>query len=272
MVGVCSMRLSRLTGSSEPIWRKLLLAIAVSSVALPQTPSRIQSLVSAGSLDSMRWPNFRDYQPSLQKFYEPVNYAPVWVKGGSPSSQALVMIELLRNAWKKGLEPEDYDASRWDSRLHAMQGSAADPAEFDVALTVCTMRYISDLRIGRIDPQHFKFGLSVEQKKYDLAHFLRDRILATPNPEAALDGVEPPFAGYRRTEQALARYIELASTDDGEKLPDVTKPIEPGQSYEGVPRLTRFLKLVGDLPPGATLSSDPQVYGGALVDAVKSFQ
>lgn len=38
------------------------------------------------------------------------------------------MIELLRNAWKKGLEPEDYDASRWDSRLHAMQGSAADPA------------------------------------------------------------------------------------------------------------------------------------------------
>ncbi|MGB2668801.1 MAG: peptidoglycan-binding protein [Candidatus Acidiferrum sp.] len=76
----------------------------------------------------MRWPNFRDYQPSLQKFYEPVNYTPAWVKGSSPSSQALAMIELLRNAWKKGLEPEDYDASRWDSRLHAMQGSAADPA------------------------------------------------------------------------------------------------------------------------------------------------
>ena len=63
-----------------------------------------------------------------------------------------------------------------------------------------------------------------------------------------MDEVEPPFAGYRRTEQALARYIELARTDDGEKLPAVTKPIEPGQSYLGVPRLARFLRLVGDLP------------------------
>ena len=51
-------------------------------------------------------------------------------------------------------------------------------ARFDVALTVCTMRYVSDLHIGRINPQHFKFGLSVEQKKYDLAQFLRDRIMS----------------------------------------------------------------------------------------------
>lgn len=78
------MRLSSLTGRSEPTWRKLLLVIAVSSVAFPQTPSRIQSLVSAGSLESMRWPNFRDYQPLLQKFYEPLNYAPAWVQGARP--------------------------------------------------------------------------------------------------------------------------------------------------------------------------------------------
>ena len=110
---------------------------------------------------------------------------------------------------------------------------------FDVALTVCTMRYVSDLRIGQINPQHFKFGLSVEQKKYDLAQFLRDRIMTTSDVRAVLDEMEPPFTGYRRTEEALARYIELARTDDGEKLPAVTKPIEPGQSYLGVPRLAR---------------------------------
>ena len=84
--------------------------------------------------------------------------------------------------------------------------------------------------------------------------------------------MEPPFTGYRRTEQALARYIELARTDDGEKLPHVTKPIEPGQSYSGVPRLARFLRLVGDLPPDATLPSDTQTYSGPVVDAVKRFQ
>jgi murein L,D-transpeptidase YcbB/YkuD len=39
-----------------------------------------------------------------------------------------------------------------------------------------------------------------------------------------------------------------------------------------VPRLTQLLKLVGDLPADATLPADPQLYDGAMVDAVKSFQ
>lgn len=264
------MHFSSLIGSSGPIWRKLLLAIAMSSVAFPQTSARIQSLISAGSLDGMRWPNFRDYQPALQKFYEPVNYAPAWVKGSSPSSQALAMIKLLRNAWKKGLEPEDYEASRWDNRLHAMQGSAGGPAEFDVALTVCTMRYISDLRIGRINPQHFKFGLSVEQKKYDLAQFLREQLLPSADPSAVMDSVEPSFAGYRRTEQALVRFIELARADDGEKLPVPAKPVDPGQPYPGAARLVRILHLLGDLPTDT--AQPPEPYDGNLAEAVKRFQ
>src|ERR1700745_3335319 len=94
--------------------------------------------------------------------------------------------------------------------IRELQGSSSGPAaaRFDVALTVCTMRYVSDLRIGRINPQHFKFGLNAEQKRYDLAQFVRDRIMTAANLQAALDEVELPFAGYRRTEQALAHYIE----------------------------------------------------------------
>jgi murein L,D-transpeptidase YcbB/YkuD len=250
----------------------MLLAIAVTPLAVAQPPARIQSLVSAGNLESLRWPNFRDYQPWLQKFYEPVNYAPAWIQGTSPSPQAKAMIELFRNAWKKGLEPEDYDASRWDNRLSALEGSAGDPGGFDVALTVCTMRYISDLRIGRINPQHFKFGLSVEQKKYDLAQFLRERLLPSSEPSAVADGVEPPFPGYRRSREALVRYTELARADDGEKLPVPAKAVEPGQAYPGVDRLARLLRLVGDLPPDAARPADPQMYDPTLAEAVKHFQ
>jgi murein L,D-transpeptidase YcbB/YkuD len=42
-----------------------------------------------------------------------------------------------------------------------------------------------------------------------------------------------------------------------------------------VPRLTRLLRLVGDLPADAAVSAapqDPPIYEGALVDAVKKFQ
>jgi murein L,D-transpeptidase YcbB/YkuD len=234
----------------------------------------IQSLVASGNLDGMRWPNFSDYRDWLQKFYGPTGFAPAWVQGSQPVAQALSLIESFRAAGKKGLNPEDYDTSRWEERIRALQSASSGSAivRFDVALTVCTMRYVSDLRIGRINPQRFKFGLSVEQKKYDLAQFLRDRILTTSDVQGVLGEVEPPFAGYRRTEEALAHYIELARTDDGEKLPDVTKPIDPGKSYEGVPRLARFLRLVGDLPEGAILPADRESYSGLLVDAVKRFQ
>jgi murein L,D-transpeptidase YcbB/YkuD len=257
---------------SGACWRQVLLIVTFTCLAVAQPSSRIENLVSAGTLDGMRWPNFRDYQPWLQKFYQPTGYAPAWVQGSKPSPQALSMIELFKRVWKKGLEPEDYDASRWEGRLHALQGSAADLAAFDVALTVCTMRYISDLRIGRINPQHLTFDLSVENKKYDLALFLRERLLPASDLSTVLEGVEPPFASYRRTEEALERYMELARSDKGEKLPDSAKPVRPGQPYAGLPRLARLLRLVGDLPPDAAPPADSELYDGALVEAVKRFQ
>jgi murein L,D-transpeptidase YcbB/YkuD len=252
------------------------IAVVVMSLACLSAGQQvdIQTLVRSGNLEEMRWPNFSDYRNSIQEFYEPTGFTPAWVQVSQPLPQALSLIELFRNAWRKGLDPEDYDASRWEQRIGALQSSAggAAVARFDVALTVCAMRYVSNLRIGRINPRHFQFGLDVEHKKYDLAQFLRDQILTTSNLQPVFDQVEPPFAGYRRTEQALARYIELARTDDGEKLPAVTKPIDPGQAYVGTPRLTRLLRLGGDLPESANLPGDAHTYDGQLVEAVKHFQ
>src|SRR3954451_16003997 len=252
------------------------IAVVVMSLAWVSAGQQvdIRTLISSGNLEEMRWPNFSDYRNSIQEFYEPTGFTPAWVQASQPLPQALSLIELFRNAWRKGLDQEDYDASRWEQRIGALQRSAGVEAvaRFDVALTVCTMRYLSALRIGRIDPQHFQFGLDVEHKKYDLAQFLRDRILTTSNLQPVLDEVEPPFSGYRRTEQALARYIELARSDDGEKLPAVTKPIEPGQPYPGTPRLARLLRLIGALPASANPPGDTQTYDGQLVDGVKHFQ
>jgi len=252
------------------VGKQALLSIVVACVAVAE-PSPIQSLVSAGNLPGMRWPDFRDYQQWVQSFYESSSYAPAWVRAQAASPQALSMIDILRDAWRKGLEPEDYDASRWDNRLQVLQSSPHDQAVFDVALTVCTMRYISDLRVGRINPRHFKFGLRIESKKYDVGQFLRERVLQTSDLAAALDSLEPPFGGYRRTEQALVRYVQSARDDDGDKLPVPVKAIDPGQPYADAPRLARRLQLVGDLQLDAQ-PGGAQIYDTTLADAVKRFQ
>lgn len=77
-------------------------------------------------------------------------------------------------------------------------------------------------------------------------------------------------APEQRLEQALRQYRTLALEDDGEPLPELRKPVDPGASYAGVPRLTRLLRRLGDLPADASPSSG--IYEGALVDAVKRFQ
>ena len=251
-------------------WVTLVL-IAQTCESLAQSPSRIQDLVSAGKLDGMQWPNFSDYRPWLQKLYEPAGFTAVWIQGTTPSPQARAMIDLFAHAWQKGLEPDDYDASRWEKRLPSLQGAGGDPAAFDVALSVCTMRYVSDLRIGRINPKHVQFDLTVEAKKYDLAQFVRDKLLTASDPATAMQEVEPPFDTYRRTEEALARYIELARSDNDEKLPVPAKAIDPGQPYAGVPRLVQVLKLVGDLPADFQ-APNSGTYDASIAEGVKRFQ
>src|SRR5215475_11847759 len=134
-----------------PFWAHSQSTVA----APPVVESAIRQIVLAGKLDDLRWPDFSDYKNILSDFYEPAAYGPAWIHDGAPAPKAMAMIEMFKNARKKGLEPEDYDASRWESRLSALHAAGTDIARMDVALTVCTMRFVSDLHIGRVNPQHF---------------------------------------------------------------------------------------------------------------------
>jgi L,D-transpeptidase YcbB len=255
-----------------------LASFAQSKVALsPDGQGWLRAAISSGSADLLRWPNFSDYSKHVQKFYDFNGNSLWWVNGTETTPQALQVIAVLLQAGQKGLVAEDYDASRWSDRLAKLKPATGQPAEadavrFDLALTVCAMRYISDLHIGRVNPKHFAFAFDEESKKYDLAEFLRDQVANGNDVAASLAQVEPPYPGYRRTIQAFQTYTELAKKDDGEQLPPVKKAILPGDSYPGVPRLTRLLRLVGDLSSDATVPSDSLAYTDALVDAVKNFQ
>ena len=235
-----------------------------------QTAVQIREIIASGKLADLRWPDFSDYKAHLNSFYEPSGYSSAWVRQAQASQQARAMIEVLKQADSKGLNSEDYDASRWTDRLQRLSDPTAT-AQFDAALTVCVMRYISDLRIGRVNPRHFSFGINVERKKYDLPQFVRTRLAEAANIQEALDEVEPPFAGYKRTQAALQLYLKLSQEDDGEKLPDVKEKITPGQEYAGIPRLTRLLRLLGDLPSSAE-AKPGDTYQEPLVKAVKKFQ
>ena len=232
--------------------------------------SLLREIITSGRLNDLRWPDFSDYRNHLQSLYEPNSFSLLWIHQGRPTPQALAIIEVFEQADGNGLNAEDYDGSRWKERL-AGDFQAGNDARFDAALSICLMRYISDLRIGKVNPRHFRFGLSVESKKYDLPRFIRDRLVTGQNIKAALAEVEPPFPGYKRTVAALRHYLDISQQDDGEKLPVPSKTLAPADRYVGVVRLTRLLQLLGDLPKDTPIPSD-DLYDGAVVEGVKRFQ
>src|SRR5215472_252894 len=239
--------------------------------------SEIGSLINSASLPDLERPAFETYQQQVNKFYQQGGYALAWLRDRRPSPQALAMVEEFKQAQLKGLTPDDYDASRWDARL-AKLGSVAPPpsdsdlVHFDLAFTICAMRFISDLHVGRVNPQHFKFGLEVGTKQYDLAEVLRTRVLDAPDVAAALAKVEPPYDGYRRAEAALPEYLKLAAQGDVARIPAPERSIHPGQPYAAIPQLVARLRQLGDLAASQGVSAGTGIYSGAVVDAVKHFQ
>jgi L,D-transpeptidase YcbB len=234
--------------------------------------------VDTTKVPNLRWPNFSDYEASLTTFYDDRNYEVAWTRDGAPTASATAFIQQFRDAASKGLIPEDYDASRWADRVQALSSKSADAISlFDVAMTVNVMRYISDLRIGRVNPQHFNFDIHVQDKKYDLAEFVSDNAVDATDVPKLIASVEPDSDEYRQTEAALAHYLDLAKQQQesqAEPLPTVTKAIPVGGSYPATAALLTRLQLEGDAEattPDAPAPTDG-IFNATLSTAVKNYQ
>ena len=251
-------------------------ANASSTPKLMGAAARLRGIVASGRLEDLRWSDFSNYRSQLASFYSPSGYTLAWVRDGKPTSQAFELIRVLQDADREGLRAEDYDTSRWTDRLTLLNGPHEQAAEarFDAALTVCVMRYLSDLQVGRINPQYLGFEFDNTREKLELPQFVRYLVNGS-NLRSEVAEVEPPFEGYRRLRDALPRYEELAKKDTGEKLPPYIRA-QPGNLYRYIARVASLLRLLGDLPENATIPPDPGkyegVYEGVLVDAVKHFQ
>ena len=236
---------------------------------------RLQAIVANGTLPELKWPNFTDFRPDVQALYQSTQFSPAWIHGGQATPQALAMIAIIQGSQAKGLNPDDYDASRWSARVGALKSAptnAETAAHFDADLTVDAMRFISNLHVGRLNPEPRKFGMDLDQKHYDLPQFLLAKVLSGADLTTILNQVEPQYLGYKRTETALQTYLSLAAQDQSTTLPDVQRPINAGAPYAGIDALAQRLRILGDIPQTASVDANNPIYGGPLVDAMKHFQ
>jgi murein L,D-transpeptidase YcbB/YkuD len=249
-------------------------AVLAAQPASPSGDLALHTIVEAAHNADLRWPNFALYKTEVAKLYELNSYSLIWIQNARVRPQGLAVIELLKNANSKGLEAEDYDGPRWQSRLLklAETHSEQDLASFDSALTVSVMRYIRAVHCGRVSPKEFKFQLDVAASPLPVAEFIQTHVLHASDPAGEIQRLEPPFPGYKKLLALLPEYEEYAKKDDGGKLQGTTKTILPGQPYASRARLGRFLQLIGDIPAATQLDPNQKVYEGELVEGVKHYQ
>jgi len=176
--------------------------IGSNTVDVTAVAGKLRAMMSPDFPPALHSPTSAHERLNAQKAYEMMQYMPAWVLEGRATPQALVIISALENSREKGLNAEDYEASHWPARLVALKaapGNADTVAQFDAALTFDAIRYLSNLRIGRVNPKPLDFGVDLDQRHYDLPQFLVQKVLSGSNLPDVLNKVEPQYLGYRRT-------------------------------------------------------------------------
>jgi murein L,D-transpeptidase YcbB/YkuD len=248
----------------------------------PEVRAAVQGILDAGRHPLLSWPEVTGVLPALRTLYAAEPDGLFWFAGESAHPALAEALRTLVHVDTHGLDPGDYDARRmaekWEAATAGAVSSPTQRALFDVALTVATMRLLSSVHEGRVDPRFVGFDYDVSAKRLDLAATLRSTRDAGGLP-AAIAAAEPQFPVYRRLVKALGDYRALAAAGEPEPVPALDakqRKVEPGQPWAGGTPLAARLRAFGDLPADApapaTAADGTPVYAGALVDAVKRFQ
>jgi L,D-transpeptidase YcbB len=268
----------------------------VSAAAQAEAPAEdaLKQIIDEGNPAYLDWSTALADRERIGKFYQDNGYRLFWSDGEKPTAAAIVLLQELRQAGARGLEPEDYPGNRLAYLLIDLIDSPHAGIEqwalFDASLSLAGIRFLSDLHYGRVEPSAVGHNLTVERIRLDIPTTLAHLSTAVDVP-LAIDALEPQFSHYALLKRQLARYRALADEDDINALPPLpARSVKPGEAYAGAAQLQALLAALGDTaanaapaaaPPPARPSAPaaqaeptppPAALTPALVDALKHFQ
>ena len=211
------------------------------------------------------------YQPAIvEAFYFELEYQPAW----QSREQAARVLDLLRESYADGLDPEDYHYSElmalWSKRDIDWPERDRSRARFDVLLTDGTLLYIRHLLQGKVNPRQMDPNFNYTRIDFEperVSANLR-KAIAEQKIASIVEQARPDQTFYRQMKAALAYYRDLDARRQFTAIPtDVV--LKPGQDHANVPPLRTRLAELGYGESGGSVSRE---YDPALVAAVRQFQ
>ena len=198
-----------------------------------------------------------------------------WFDRGGPLPSVEGAVLAVNNVQEFGLDPADYDAAalqvQW-AALKAGRATMVERAQFDLALSIASVRLVRAVYVGRVDPARVRWKYDGPRKTLDPAALLQDA-RAGRGLGDVLRSLEPTVSHYVRARATLATYRTLAAAGEPAPVPALPagqKKVVPGQAWTGVPQLVARLRAVGDLV--LDVHETHTHYTGGIVEAVKRFQ
>ena len=247
-----------------------LALLATRAEAQDTVRTELRTMIAQAHHPWARHPDFPRHVDVLARLYASRGDAPVWVAGGRLSGAGVAAVSELGAAADQGLVPADYDAPTLAGLARGYphrSWNALALARFDLLLSLDLIRYLDDLRAGRV--RAAPFGQSRTPPGLDLAAGVAAAVAGDSVPRLVA-ALQPPLAQYRSLRLQLARYRRLAADAPFEPLP-TGGTVRPGDPYGAAPTLRRRLAALGDLAADTTVMSD-RVYAEPLVAAVRRFQ
>ncbi|GAA0782833.1 L,D-transpeptidase family protein [Roseibium denhamense] len=217
----------------------------------------------ASSLQAALGPDVPD---SLMQHYTARAFAPVWVADNSLTENAHLAIAAMAASNDHALNPANYRPLELAGQAERAQ-TPDDWARFDLDMSTEFVRYATHLSSGRVQPNEVNKALNVFPDRPEPAALLS---AATGSDDFAtfLAELPPQSDNYARLKRRLAQYRQKAATGGFTSVPD-GEVLKPGMRDARVPFLRK--RLMEEDIPGADGHSG-QVYDGALIEAVKTFQ
>ena len=214
--------------------------------------------------------------PLVFQFYEGREFRPAWSDDFGPSPEAEDFLEVIRSAYREGLNPEDYQLNKIDAVLSDLYASqiglepydVAELAGLDLILTQAFFLYASHMVDGRVDHQNIYPDWVVNERYADLAAVLNDALEAKEMKKTLAD-LAPPYPRYAGLKEALIQYQAIAESGGWSEVSPGPK-LQRGSRGNRVAILRQRLIISGDL--ASIVWEEPGVFDHDLELAVRKFQ
>ncbi|MTI43531.1 peptidoglycan-binding protein [Roseibium hamelinense] len=204
--------------------------------------------------------------PGLTEVYAARVFEPVWLNEQGLTPNAHMVLGAFADANAHALNPQNYNPI-WLAERSLNAESAGDWATLDIDLSIQFLRYATHLSSGRVQPNEVNKALNVFPDKP-----VATELFATAEKaidfSAFLDSLAPQTPNYARLQIRLQQYREKAANGGFIPVPE-GEVLKPGMSD---PRLDALRLRLEQEDYFAAADHSGDVYDGALVDAVETFQ